>query len=183
MANALSDPKRLRQLQIRRILNTPREEAFDRLTRLAAQSIDAPVALLTFVDDRRQWFKSSYGLAEPWSSRRETPLSHSFCQLVVANRKPLVVIDARNNPLVQETLAIPEMGVEAYLGAPLIDSDGSVLGSFAVIDINPREWAARDIRMVEDFAAISMLEVQIRTETAKGRASGLQRCMADRKSL
>jgi two-component system, cell cycle sensor histidine kinase and response regulator CckA len=162
----LADPRRLKRLQIRRILDSPQEEAFDRLTRLAARTLHAPVSLITFVDEGRQWFKSSYGLREPWASRRETPLSHSFCQYVVAYEQPLVIEDARADPLVQENLAIPEIGVVAYLGAPLVDKDGMVIGSFALIDEKPRRWTADEVEIVKDFAAVSATEVELRTEIA-----------------
>lgn len=166
VAQRLSDPRRLRQLQVRHILDTPRDEAFDRLTRLAARTLRVPVSLITFVDQGRQWFKSSYGLSEPWSSRRETPLSHSFCQYVVAYERPLVIPDARKDPLVRENLAIPEIGVAAYLGAPLKDSSGAVLGSFAAIDQNPRRWTEAEVETVSDFADVAMTEVELKTESA-----------------
>ena len=73
-------PARLAALQAVALLDTPTEEAFDRLSRLAARFLNAPVALVSLVDANRQFFKSCVGLPEPWRSRRETPLSHSFCQ-------------------------------------------------------------------------------------------------------
>ena len=82
---ALLDPARLAQLSRLRLLDTPPEEPFDRLTRLAARTLGAPVALVSLVDDRRQFFKSAHGLPEPWASQRETPLTHSFCQHVVTS--------------------------------------------------------------------------------------------------
>jgi two-component system, cell cycle sensor histidine kinase and response regulator CckA len=163
----LAAPRRLKQLQMRSILDSPEEEEFDRLTRLLAKSISVPIALLTFVDGQRQWFKSHHGLGNPWAELRETPLSHSFCQFVVAGRQTLVINDARSDPLVRENLAIPEMGVAAYLGAPLIDSDGSVLGSLAAIDVLPRSWRADEISIVEDFATIAIREVQLRSEVTR----------------
>ena len=72
-----------------RLLDTPPEEAFDRLTRLAARLLGAPVALVTLADDRRVFFKSAVGLPEPWASRRSTPLSYSFCRHVIATGQPL----------------------------------------------------------------------------------------------
>jgi GAF domain-containing protein len=162
LSNELATPQRLQQLQLRRILDTPREEEFDRITRLAARATSSPIALLTFVDDRRQWFKSSFGLNEPWATRRETPLSHSLCQYVVVNRKVVAIPDTRLDRLMRDNLAVPELGVVAYLGAPLIDSEGSALGSLAVIDTKPRAWRPDEISIVEDCAQIAILEVQRR---------------------
>src|SRR5688572_22304256 len=83
------------------LLDTPPEVAFDRLARIACRVLRAPVALVSLVDQERQFFKSCIGLPEPIASRRQTPLSHSFCQHVVGTGRPLIVEDARSNPLVR----------------------------------------------------------------------------------
>lgn len=75
-----------------------------------------PVALISLVDEDRQFFVSQQGLPEPWAKARQTPLSHSFCQHVVATGDPLIVSDARENPLVCGNLAIRDLNVIAYLG-------------------------------------------------------------------
>ena len=92
---------RLSALQRLGLLDTPPEAAFDRLTRVACRVLRAPVGLVSLVDHDRQFFKSCVGLPEPFASARETPVSHSFCQHVVATGKPLIVENARTNPLVQ----------------------------------------------------------------------------------
>jgi len=148
------------------LLDTPTEEAFDRLSRLAARFVNAPVALVSLVDADRQFFKSCIGLPEPWSSIRETPLSHSFCQHNRVAGHPLLIEDARTHPLVKDNLAIRDLNVIAYLGIPLITSDGYVLGSFCVIDYKPRQWGAEDVAVIQDLAAAVMTEIQLRTEIA-----------------
>ena len=67
------------------LLDTPPEEAFDRLTRMAARLLGAPVSLITLVTEDRQFFKSATGLPEPWASRRGSPLTHSFCRHVAVS--------------------------------------------------------------------------------------------------
>ena len=101
------DPARLAALRATRLLDSPAEHAFDRITKLAARVLNAPVALISLVDADRQFFKSSVGLDEPWHSARETPLSHSFCRHTLQTREPLVVEDARSHPLVRDNLADP----------------------------------------------------------------------------
>src|SRR6476620_11594908 len=99
----LSDAGRLAALRRAGVMDTPPEEAFDRLTRLAAKALRVPVALVSLVDAQRQFFKSCAGsLPEPWRSQRQTPLSHSFCQHAVTSGKPLVISDAREHPLVKD---------------------------------------------------------------------------------
>ncbi|HVE77348.1 MAG TPA: hypothetical protein VNA89_00675, partial [Gemmatimonadaceae bacterium] len=79
----VGDAGRLAALHATALLDSPAEAAFDRLTRLAARLLRAPLALVTLVDAERQFFKSCVGLPQPWAAARETPLSHSFCQHAV----------------------------------------------------------------------------------------------------
>src|SRR6058998_2311667 len=123
-ASALRDPDRLAALRATALLDSEPEEGFDRLTRLATRVLDVPVALVSLVDEDRQFFKACIGLAEPWSSQRGTPLTHSFCQHAVASAEPLTIEDAREHPLVRENLAIRDLDVIAYAGFPLKTSDG-----------------------------------------------------------
>ena len=159
LRTALRDETRLAALWRVGLLDTAPEEVFDRLTRLARRLLGAPVALVSLVDADRQFFKSALGLPEPWATKRETPLSHSFCQHVVATGAPLRVEDAREHPLVCDNLAVPELGVVAYLGMPLATADGQVLGSLCAIDTEPRSWTAEDAAALRDLA---LSEVSLR---------------------
>lgn len=163
----LARPERLAALQALRILDTPPEECFDRLTRVASRALGAPVALVSLVDADRQFFKSQIGLAEPWASRRETPLSHSFCQHVVEANAPLVIEDARQHPLVKDNLAIPDLGVVAYLGYPLTDSSGCALGSFCAIDSRARVWTPEQESLLKDLAQAAISELELRRLAAE----------------
>ena len=163
---AIRDPARLDQLARLRLLDTPPEEPFDRLTRLAARTLGAPIALVSLVDDHRQFFKSAFGLPEPWASRRETPLSHSFCQHVVASSSPLRIEDARENPLVRDNPAISALNVIAYLGVPLKTLDGRTLGSFCVIAHTPTPWSANDQLTLLELGASVMSEIALRSAHA-----------------
>lgn len=158
----LADERRLAVLQDARLLDTPAEESFDRLTKLATSFFEVPVALVSLVDDRRQFFKSAIGLPAPWNEARETPLTHSFCRHVVESREPLIIEDAREVPLVRNNLAIPDIGVIAYAGIPLITADGVALGSFCVIDTKPRKWTAREIEILHTLAGATVAEIDLR---------------------
>ena len=162
----LRDPVRLDALHGLRLLDTPTEEAFDRLSKLAAMMTGAPVGLVTLVDVDRQFFKSCIGLPQPWSTWRQTPLSHSFCQHVVARAAPLVIEDARLDPELKDNLAIPEINVVAYLGVPLLAA-GQVVGSFCVIDRVPRQWTQKEIDAVSELAELVMTELKLRGEVVR----------------
>ncbi|MGB3571786.1 MAG: HAMP domain-containing sensor histidine kinase [Phormidesmis sp.] len=158
----LRELERLILLRATDLLDTPAEESFDRFTRLASSILQTPVALVSLVDQNRQYFKSCIGLPAPWATSRQTPLSHSFCQHVVSTAEPLVVADARLHPLVKDNLAIAELGVIAYLGIPLTVSEGHVLGALCVIDTQPREWTSRDIETLKELAALVVEQIELR---------------------
>jgi PAS domain S-box-containing protein len=160
------DPDRLSALRRTGLLDTPPEEAFDRLTRLASRILEAPVALVSLVDRDRQFFKSAVGFPEGWTHDRETPLSHSLCQHVVGTGTPLAVEDAREHPVLAASLAIGSMGMVSYAGVPLSASDGYVLGAFCVMDARPRSWTDREVEVLRDLAASVVTEIELRRDAS-----------------
>jgi PAS domain S-box-containing protein len=163
---ALHEPERLAALRRLALADLSPEEPFDRLTRLAAAICSAPTALIAFVSEDREHFKSWHGLPEPLASLRQTPLTHSICQYAVASRKPLVVPDAAHDPVLATNPAVTELGVGAYAGAPLITSDGHCLGTISVLDWKPREWTDEQVTLLEDLAATAVTELELRRELA-----------------
>jgi diguanylate cyclase (GGDEF)-like protein len=158
MTDGLSDPRRLAALAESGLVDSPPEQAFDRVTRLVAETLHVPVALFTLVTGERQVYKSSVGVGDV----RETPISHSFCRHVVESGAPLEVVDAREHPKVRDNPAINDHGVVAYLGMPLTTSDGVRLGALCAIDHEPRQWTGRDHGVLEDLAGAAMAEVELR---------------------
>jgi diguanylate cyclase (GGDEF)-like protein len=154
-SNAVLDGVRLAALRDTALLDGEPDEAFERLNRLAVELLDVPVSLVSLVGEDRQFFAGQVGLPEPWASYRETPLSHSFCQHVVNQDEPLIVEDARSDPLVSDNLAVGDLGVVAYAGIPLRTRDGNVLGSFCAIDGRPRHWSERDLHILGDLAVLA----------------------------
>jgi GAF domain-containing protein len=159
LTRLLHDPARLTALDALGLLDTPADPALTRLTRLAAHMLQAPIALVALLAADRQFFPASVGLPEPWASRRETPLSHSFCQHALLSDAPLVVDDARVHPTFLDHRAIADLGVIAYLGIPLRTAAGYAIGSCCVIDTQPRHWTAREIALLEEVAAVVMAEI------------------------
>jgi GAF domain-containing protein len=168
-AAAVNDPERVEAVAATNLLDSDVVPSFDRLARLASHVLHAPVALVSLVASDRQFFMSCLGLPEPWASRRGSPLSHSFCQHAVASREPLLVDDAREHPLLRDNLAIRDMGVIAYAGIPLIDSDGHALGTLCVIDSQPRHWTTHQVQLLSDIAASVVTEISL--ARAAGRAT------------
>jgi two-component system, cell cycle sensor histidine kinase and response regulator CckA len=171
----LTRPDRLAALRHTALLDTPPEEGFDRLTRMASRLLGTPVALISLISEDRQFFKSAIGLPEPWASRRAAPLSFSFDAQVVSTGEQLVVEDARRHPLLRHSTAIRELGWVAYAGVPLVTRDGQTVGSFSVVDKMPRLWSERDIALLKDLAASAVTEIELRREMAWRRQAELGR--------
>ena len=171
-SRVLQDPHRLSAIERTALLDSPAEEAFDRVTRLAMRLLHVPISLVSVVDGHRQFFKSCVGLPEPWLSARQMPLSHSFCQHVVTSAKPLLIDNARENPLVRDNLAVRDIGVVAYIGAPLTSVDGHTLGTVCSLDTRPRNWSQTDVLLLSDLAAFVMSEIKLRDLLSRIGAPG-----------
>lgn len=154
-SSALAESLRIAALRASGLMDSPASKAYDRVTKLAGILVGAPIALLSLVDAERQFFKSQIGLGEPWASKRQTPLSYSFCKWVVAGRSKVVITDARSHPTLQSNAAIKDMGVIAYAGVPVVASQGEVLGSLCAIDMKPKTWTAQDLDVLADLGRIT----------------------------
>ena len=187
-AGSLDDPIRLQAVAATGLTDAAPDEALEHLTKLVQRCLNVPVALVSLVEAHRQVFASHQGLAEPWCSRGETPLSHSFCQHVVVREEPLVVEDAREDARLRDNLAIRDLGVVAYLGVPLRTPDGHTVGSLCAIDGAPRAWTPADVESMEALADATMVTLAMRyraTESAAqlggalGRSEALCRALLD----
>lgn len=162
---AIRSAQRLEALSATDLMDTESELVFDAFTALASRLLRAPVALLSLVDDRRQFFKSSHGLA-----MRETPLTHSFCAHAVTTKTPLIIDDAANHPLVRDNPARTEFSVNAYAGVPILTENDEAIGSFCVIDTMPHAWSEEDVTILRALG--EMVSAHI---TARKRALQYQR--------
>jgi diguanylate cyclase (GGDEF)-like protein len=152
------DAARVEALREYGILDTEPEESFDRVTRLVARVLDVPIALVSFVDLDRQWFKSCVGLDATQTSR-----DVAFCTHAIMSDEVFVVPNAladerfRDNPLVTG-----EPNVRAYAGAPLLTSHGFRLGTVCAIDRRPREFTRSQLDSLRDLAAMVVDELELR---------------------
>lgn len=169
-ADVLRDPTRLAVLRETELLDTPPEEAFDRLARLAARVLGTPLAMVTLVDGDRQFCKSVVGEG-PLTQVREVPLAQSFCRHAVESGSELVIADTREDARVQDSAALAEQGIGAYLGVPLVTREGAALGTLCVCDYGPREWTAGDLGLLRDLAAVVTSEIERRRADAATRAT------------
>lgn len=149
---------RLSALHRYKILDTSPEECFDRITQVLQLSLDVPIALISLVDENRQWFKSAHGL-----DVKETARDISFCTHTVADASPLMVedtsVDTRfcNNPLVTG-----DPNIRSYVGVPLVSPDGYAIGTLCAIDTSPRKFDVANINLMASFSELVMHEMELR---------------------
>jgi hypothetical protein len=154
---ALSDPDRLRALQSTGLLDSGPEEGYDRITRAAAEALDVPYAALALIDVDRQFFKSTHGMGDMSDpANRHTSLDQSISQYAVVEGAPLVLEDARRDPVFQKHPLVRTGAVIAYLAIPLADHDGHAIGTLCVFDGKPRQWGTGHIQVLSDLALLAM---------------------------
>jgi diguanylate cyclase (GGDEF)-like protein len=137
-----NERQRLATLRSLRLLDTPPEERFDRITRIARRLFDVPIVVITLVDSDRQWFKSKQGL-----NTCETGRDVSFCGHTILQEHTLVVPDALQDArFCDNPLVLGEPHIRFYAGYPLAAPDGTKLGSLCLIDSKPRNISADDSR-------------------------------------
>ncbi len=164
-SDLLLDPDRLAAVRATGLADTPPEEEFDRLTRIAARVLGTPISLLTLVEGQRQFFKSAHGVTV-----REGHIDSSLCRFVAVRAAPMVLNDAATDPQFATHRAHTELGIRSYLGFPVRSLEGHVVGSFCVADHQPRQWNADDQRLLQDLAAEAEAEVQRRERSMRGGA-------------
>lgn len=149
---------RLRDLRGYEVLDSQREEAFDRLTRLASAIFDVPIAMVSLVDEARQWFKSEHGL-----DAVEAPRDVSFCGHAVLQNTPMVVNDATHDTrFADNPFVTGNPNVRFYAGAPLTTTRGHNIGTLCLIDRKPRELSALQQQVLSDLAAMVVDQLELR---------------------
>jgi two-component system NtrC family sensor kinase len=169
-----NEKKRLEVLWQYDVLNTVPERVFDDLTNLAAHICEAPIAMITLVDEKRQWFKSKVGV-----SLNETARDISFCAHAIMDHKLFIVPDAASDPrFAKNPLVTGDPKIRFYAGAPLITPDGHALGTLCVIDKVPHTLRPDQKR------ALAILSRHVMTQLELRRRSGeLDRTRAERESI
>ncbi|HEY6224764.1 MAG TPA: PAS domain S-box protein, partial [Gemmatimonadales bacterium] len=157
----IRDPARLQAVRRLGLLDAPPDPALDRLTLLTQRVLHTPAAVICLVDADRQVIHSAVGLPEPIAGRRETPLTHSLCRLIVMSGRPLAVGDARQDEQLRDHPAVTELGVAAYAASPLVTADGHVVGTLAVMDFTPRVWRADELDLLGHLAATAWTQIEL----------------------
>ena len=166
----VNDPQRLAAVRATGLLDTLPDEPFDRLARLAAVTLEAPLAFVTVVDERRSFWKACIGVELAAPEDRQNAVQESFCQYVIGLDAELVVGDAASDPRTRDNPSIAAMGVAAWAGFPLRSPEGEALGSFCVVDTRVRTWTDRDVAVLRSLADAAAGEIALRAEAERSAA-------------
>lgn len=152
------DAARVRALQKYAILDSEPEQAFDDLTFLASYVCKTPIALISLIDEDRQWFKAKVGI-----SATETSRDIAFCSTAIQQSDVLVVPDAmKDERFCRNPLVVSEPNIRFYAGAPLVNEDGYALGTLCVIDRAPRELGAEQEAALKALSRLVLMQMEFR---------------------
>jgi GAF domain-containing protein len=161
-----NEPARLNALRSYEILDTAEEKEFDEITALAARQFKVPVAVISLVDENRQWFKSHYGL-----NACETSRDTAFCAHTILQNEMMIVEDATKdarfafNPLVTD-----EPQIRFYAGQPLTTFDGYNIGTLCLIDTKPRTLNLQQKQFLKHLTERVSVMLELRLQTLKLKA-------------
>jgi len=154
-----NESERLEALRRFDVLDTPRDGAFDRITRLASEMLEMPISIVSLVDHDRIWFKSTHGL----DGVDEIDRAPGLCASAILGEEIWVIRDAQIDPrALANPLVAGEFGLRFYAGSPLRTHDGYNLGTLCVIDKRPRELTDQQARVLDDLAALVVDELELR---------------------
>lgn len=141
------------------ILDSPADDAFDRIARIAARTFCAPIATISIVDRDRIWFKAAHGLDE----LREVDRRGGFSSATILEDRPYVIGDAARDPRTAGSIFVSgPLGIRFYAGAPIVTSDGHRIGAVNVLDTRPRRCTEADLATLTDLAALAMDHLDLR---------------------
>ena len=171
-----NEGERLAALRDLRILDTSPEAHFDAVCRNATALFSVPIALISFIESDRQWFKAKCGIAADGTSR-----DVAFCTYAILNDDVLVVEDAtRDQRFADNPLVTGEPGIRFYAGAPLVLRSGIRLGTLCIIDTKPRTFSASQVVQLEDFARIVVAHIELHRGRIRIEAALEERTRSER---
>lgn len=163
-----NEAARLKALRDYYILDTAPEKPFDDLARLAAHILNMPIALVSLIDEKRQWFKARYGI-----EATETPRELSFCGHAVADGNVLIVTDTHHDVRFHDNPFVTgDPGVRSYCGVPLRTRGGEVLGTLCAFSPLPQEPTGEQVALLDILAQRVMSELDLRREVMLRRQLG-----------
>jgi GAF domain-containing protein len=158
-----NEAERLAALKAYHILDTGTEQSYDDITALAAHICKVPIAMISLVDEVRQWFKSRLGVEQ-----QQTPREVAFCAHAILQNEPFIVSDAtKDRRLADSALVTGEPHIRFYAGIPLINPEGLALGTLCVVDRQPRQLSAEQLKALQALSRQVMALLELRRVSAR----------------
>jgi GAF domain-containing protein len=158
-----NEAERLAALKEYHILDTGTEQSYDDIATLAAHICEVPIAMISLVDEARQWFKSRLGVEQQQTSREV-----AFCAHAILQNEPFIVRDATTDQrFADSALVTGEPHIRFYAGFPLINPEGLALGTLCVIDRQPRQLSAEQLKTMQALSRQVMALLELRRVSAR----------------
>lgn len=135
--------------------NLDNAQSLEELTELVCARLGCASTLVTHVTEFGQDILAYAGMIFPAQFKKTSPLSHSICQHTVAMDFPLVVDNTITHPLLRGNLAFQDLGIAAYLGAPVHMHEGQTIGALCSLELKPRRWSTQDIEIITQAAKVA----------------------------
>ncbi|MEH6789230.1 sensor domain-containing diguanylate cyclase [Parasphingorhabdus sp.] len=150
------------------ILDTGEEFCFDHITRAASLALDVPIAAISLIDGKRQWFKSKIGI-----DISETARNITFCDHTIRQDAPMIIEDAAQSALFRDSPFVKgEPFISSYVGVPLTTPDGHRIGSLCGMDVVPRKFKQHNIALLGELSELVIHELELRQQADKDRLTG-----------
>jgi GAF domain-containing protein len=158
-----NEAQRLAALREYQVLDSTAEQIYDDITALAAYVCDVPIAMISLVDESRQWFKSKLGLNE-----QETPRDVAFCAHAILQSEPLIVRDALKDTRFSDSALVTRAPhIRFYAGFPLASPEGFALGTLCAIDRKPRQLSSEQKQAMQSLSRQVMALLELRRVSAR----------------
>jgi signal transduction histidine kinase len=164
----LRSPARLAAVERSGLVGSPAEDTFDGLTRLAARLLNVPASFISVVTADHDFYKSQLGFPQALADARMLP-GRTFCHYTLSGDDALVIDDTHSDPVWRAVPTVDSLGVRAYAGVPL-KLGGENVGSFCVIDMQPRTWSNEEIETLRQLAMSANRELGLRSALAEARS-------------
>ena len=153
----MNENRRIATVRSYKILDTPNDVAFDRITKLVSKVLQTPIAVITIIDTDRVWFKSTTGI-----DLTEMDRNYGFCSNTIKENDLFVVEDARNDEQAKNNeLVTSEFGLQFYAGVPLTVENGENIGTLCIIDQKPRILSADEKQLLKEFALLATEQIEL----------------------
>ncbi len=181
----VTDAERLKAVSRSELMNSPPDEAYDRLTRLAVRVLNAPAAFIGIADDTHVFLKSCHSSDGAQLNVVSVPLAGTICEAIIRSGEMLIVEDFTSTPELTSGALMVKTDLASVIALPIRDSDGAVLGSFSVIDTAYRQWTQNEIEIVTELTSCVTTELELNSmlRDSIARATDIQASEARKRAI